>query len=100
MSGTSLPITYTNLANNSQVDVIYPPAHTGQGNLNDLNTSLWSYSVQTNPSTQSVAGITVNMQAYDIGITGPNTYKYAIRVDTDSPSVYFGNIRMTSLKFN
>jgi hypothetical protein len=100
MSGTSLPSSYINLANNSQVDVIYPPSHNKQSDLNDLNTSLWSYSASSNPGVQSVAGITVNMQAYDIGIPGPTGYKYAIRVDTDTTSLYYGNIRMTSIKFN
>jgi hypothetical protein len=100
MSGNSLPTSYINLANNSQTDVIYPPIHFGMSSLNDLNTSLWSYSAQSNPSSQSVNGITVNMQAYEIGITGPQTYYYAVRVDTDTDLIYYGNIRMNSLKFN
>jgi len=99
MTGTTLPATYINLANNSQTDVIYPPLHSGSSSLNDLNTSLWSYSVESNPGTQSVAGITVNMQAYDTGFPSTGNYYYAIRVDTDTNSVYYGNIRLSSINF-
>ena len=99
MTGTTLPITYINLANNSQKDVIYPPSHIGTASLNDLNTSLWSYSVVTNPSAQSVAGITVNMQAYDTNFSSTGNYYYAIRVDTDTDRIYYGNIRLSSINF-
>jgi len=61
MGGTGFAASYINLANNTNNDVFYPPAHTGQGNLNDLNTSLWSYSVASNSGTQSVNGITINI---------------------------------------
>lgn len=100
MSGSTLPTSYVNLANNAQADVKYPPLHVGTSDLNDLNTSLWSYSVQGNPGTQSVNGITINMQAYDTGFTGPGTYYYAIRVNTDTVSIYYGNIRMSSISFS
>jgi hypothetical protein len=99
MTGSSLPVSYINLANNIQNDVLYPPNHTFQSSLNDLNTSLWSYSVKSNPGTQSVSGITVNMQAYDTSFSGTGTFYYAIRVDTDTASVYYGNIRMSSINF-
>jgi hypothetical protein len=99
MTGSSLPVSYINLANNIQNDVLYPPNHTFQSSLNDLNTSLWSYSVKSNPGIQSVSGITVNMQAYDTSFSGTGTFYYAIRVDTDTASVYYGNIRMSSINF-
>ena len=99
MSGTQLPAQYINLANNSQTDVVYPPAHTGQSNLNDLNTSLWSMSTP-NPNTASLNGATINMQAYDTGFPGATGYYYAIRVETDSTKLYYGNIRMSSINFN
>jgi hypothetical protein len=88
------------LANNTQTDVLYPPAHTGQGNLNDLNTSLWSYSVASNSGTQSVNGITINMQAFDTNFPSTGNYYYAIRVDTNTDYLYYGNIRISSLNFN
>ena len=100
MSGTNLPSTYINLANNTQNDVLYPPNHFGQASLNDLNTSLWSFSSGSNPGVQSVNGTTINMQAFDTGFTGPANYYYAIRVDTDSSQLYYGNIRMSALNFN
>lgn len=62
----------------------------------NLNTSLWSYSA-INPGNQSPNGITINMQAIDTGFTG--TYYYAIRVDTDTTKLYYGNIRMNALNF-
>jgi hypothetical protein len=100
MSGATQPVTYINLANNSQNDVLYPPLHTGQSSLNDLNTSLWSYSVASNPGTQSVSGITINMQSYDTNFPSTGNYYYAIRVDTDTNSVYYGNIRMSVINFS
>ena len=100
MSGATLPVTYINLANYSQNDVLYPPLHTGQASLNDLNTSLWSYSVVSNPGTQSVAGITINMQSYDTNFPSTGNYYYAIRVDTDTNSIYYGNIRMSVINFS
>jgi hypothetical protein len=100
MTGTTLPVTYTNLANNSQNDVLYPPSHTGQSSLNDLNTSLWSYSVSNNPGTQSVAGITINMQSYDTNFPITGNYYYAIRVDTNTNNIYYGNIRMSVINFS
>jgi hypothetical protein len=100
MSGATLPVTYINLANNSQNDVLKPPLHTGQTSLNDLNTSLWSYSVASNPGTQSVSGITINMQSYDTNFPSTGNYYYAIRVDTDTNSIYYGNIRMSVINFS
>jgi hypothetical protein len=89
---------YVNLANNSQSDVIYPPLHTAsETSIIDLNTSLWSYSTP-NANNSSPNGITINMQAYDTGITGTNYY--AIRVDTDFSYLYYGNIRMSSVNFS
>jgi len=99
MSGTTLPSSYINLANNIKNDVIYPPVHTGQSSLNDLNTSLWSLSTN-NPNAASVNGATINMQSYDTGFTGPGNYYYAIRVNTDKPYLYYGNIRMSTINFN
>jgi hypothetical protein len=100
MSGTSLPTTAVNLANQTtNSDVIYPPLHTGTSSLNDLNTSLWSISIFNNASTQSTNGATINMQAIDtIGTTG--SYYYAIRVSTDASNLYYGNINLMCLKLN
>ena len=99
MSGTPLPVTYINLANNTQQDVLYPPIHTGTASLNDLNTSLWSYSCP-NPSVQSTNGTTINMQSYDTGFPSTGNYYYAIRVDTDQSRLYYGNIRMSVINFS
>jgi hypothetical protein len=98
MSGLSLPTVYINLANNTQTDVLYPPAHSGTANLNDLNTSLWSFStiVASNPSPN---GNTITMQAYDTGFPSTGNYYYAIRVDTDESRLYYGNIRISSINF-
>ena len=98
MTGTTLPVSYINLANNAQTDVIYPPLHTGTSSLNDLNTSLWSLSTIT-PDNHSVNGATINMQAYDTGFSSTGNYYYAIRVDTDESAVYYGNIRISSINF-
>ena len=100
MTGTNMPVTYINLANNAQKDIIYPPLHTGQSSLNDLNTSLWSYSVESNPGAQSVNGITMNMQSYDTNFSSTGNYYYAIRVDTDTNKLYYGNIRISSINFS
>ena len=99
MDGTALPDRYINLANNAQTDVIYPPAHTGTSNLLDLNTSLWSYS-SARPTTASVNGITINMQAYDTNFETTGQFFYAIRVDVDNNYLYYGNIRMSTINFN
>ena len=100
MTGPSLPVSYVNLANNIQNDVLYPLNHTTQTELNKLNTSLWSYSVKSNPGTQSVNGITVNMQTFDTSFSGTGTFYYAIRVDTDTDNVYYGNIRISAINFS
>ena len=99
MTGSTLPATYKNLASGSQIDVIYPPLHTGQSSLNDLNTSLWSYSVASNPGAQSVSGITINMQSFDTNFPSTGNYYYAIRVDTNTNNLYYGNIRMSCVNF-
>ena len=99
MTGRNLPVSYINLSNNSQIDVIYPPTHIGTSSLNDLNTSLWSLSTK-NPSTQSVNGITINIQAFDTAFSSTGNYYYAIRIDTDTDSIYYGNIRLSSINFS
>ena len=88
------------MANNIQTDVTFPPGNAPytQTELNFLNTSLSSYSVRNTPNA-SPHTITVNMQAFDTGFTGPGQYYYAIRVNTDTPSLYYGNIRMSSINF-
>ena len=99
MTGSNLPTSYVNLANNQQNDVNFPPIHSG-ASLNDLNTSLWSISTP-NPGNMSVNGITLNMQTYDNSFPSNNTtYYYAIRIDTDTPKLYFGNIRLFDLGFS
>lgn len=98
MSGVNLPVSYVNLANNIQNDVIFPPLHVGSSSLNDLNTSLWSQSAK-NANIQSPNGITINMQVYDNSFPSPGTYYYAIRIDTDTDNLYFGNIRIFTLSF-
>ena len=99
MSGTGWTGTYKNLSNNTNDDVTFPYNHTTTNSLNDLNTSLWSYSAN-NPNNASPNGITINMQAYDTGFTGTGNYYYAIRIDTDSTLLYYGNIRISSVNFN
>ena len=101
MFGTGLPISYINLSNDTKTDVIFPPLHTGTSNLNDLNTSLWSYSVPANQSSHAANGMTINMQAFDTGVsghTGPNYY--AIRVDTDKSELFYGNIKISVINLN
>ena len=99
MSGTGFTGSYYNLANNTYgSDVIYAPDTGGETGIFDLNTSLWSFSTLT--STR-VNGMTINMQAYDIGLTGPTgQYYYAIRVNTDTNKLIYGNIRISSVSFN
>jgi hypothetical protein len=97
MSGTGLPSSYLNLASNTQTDVAFPTSHTGN-ELLKLSTSLWSYS-SNNPNNSSVYGTTINMQTIDT-ITGPTGCYYAIRVLSDSNAVYYGNIKMFSVKYN
>jgi hypothetical protein len=97
MTGTSLPTTYTNLANRQQVEVTYPPtALFTQSSLNNLNTSLWTISLLNNNSS-AVNGGSIIMQAVDLSFNSTGTYYYAIRVNTDSTNLYFGNIRMSSI---
>jgi len=98
MTGYSLPSSYINLANNQQTDVIYSPDIV---NFYDLNTSLWSFSVlSTGGNNARVNGYTINMQSYDRGLTGSGPYFYAIRVNTDTASLNYGNIRISSVSFS
>ena len=96
MTGYSLPSSYINLANNQKTDVVYSP---DTANFTDLNTSLWSFSVLSAGSTR-VNGYTINMQSYDRGLTGSGPYFYAIRVNTDTASLNYGNIRISSVSFS
>jgi hypothetical protein len=104
MSGTALPDTYINLANNLKTTVTYPPLDTETPtNTQNLNTSLWSYSTLSSGvdlANRSPNGLTINMQAFDTGFTGPGNYYYAIRVQTDASNLYYGNIRMSSINFS
>jgi hypothetical protein len=85
-----------NLANGiTGSDIILPVENSG--NISTaLSTSLYTFS-QQNPN--GVNGLSINMQCIDSpGNTG-NTY-YAIRVNTDSTQIYYGNIRLTSTTLN
>jgi hypothetical protein len=103
MTGTALPSSYINLANNSQTDVIVPQDINTPANTNFINTSLWSFSALTDAT--KINAITINMQAYDTSFNPLQPYYYAIRVAENNTSnadevIYFGNIRMSSINFN
>jgi hypothetical protein len=101
MTGAVLPSSYINLANGKQNDVTFPPGNTfSQSDLNFLNTSLWTTSllnVGSGSGNTAVNGGTIIMQAIDFSFNSTGTYYYAIRANTDSSHLYFGNIRMSSI---
>jgi len=101
MTGTGLTGSYINLANGKQNDVTFPPGNTfTQSDLNFLNTSLWTTSLLntgTGSGNTAVNGGTIIMQAIDFSFNSTGTYYYAIRANTDSSNLYFGNIRMSSI---
>jgi hypothetical protein len=101
MTGSGLPGSYINLANGKQNDVTFPPGNTfTQSDLNFLNTSLWTTSLLntgTGSGNTAVNGGTIIMQAIDFSFNSTGTYYYAIRANTDSSQLYFGNIRMSSI---
>ena len=101
MTGTGLTGSYINLANGKQNDVTFPPGNTfSQSDLNFLNTSLWTTSllnVGSGAGNTAVNGGTIIMQAIDFSFNSTGTYYYAIRANTDSSNLYFGNIRMSSI---
>ena len=101
MTGTGLTGSYINLANGKQNDVTFPPGNTfSQSDLNFLNTSLWTTSLLntgTGSGNTAVNGGTIIMQAIDFSFNSTGTYYYAIRANTDSSNLYFGNIRMSSI---
>jgi hypothetical protein len=91
---------YINLANGKQNDVKYPPASLlTQASLDNLNTSLWTISLLKVDSS-AVNGGSIIMQSIDTSFNSTGTYYYGIRVNTDSNSLYFGNIRMSSINLN
>jgi hypothetical protein len=99
MTGTTLPISYVNMANGKQNDVRFPPTIAGavsQTTLNNLNTSLWTISL-LNDNGSAVNGGTIIMQAIDTSFNSTGTNYYAIRAQTDSTHLYFGNIRMSAI---
>jgi hypothetical protein len=99
MSGTTLSPTAVNLANGQiNSDVAYPPTNPSPNPGYYLNSSLWTFS-STNNST-AINGITIYMQAIDTSFNAGTQYYYAIRINTDSPYLYNGNIRLSTINFN
>ncbi|MCJ7802144.1 MAG: hypothetical protein MUP82_07285, partial [Candidatus Marinimicrobia bacterium] len=97
-SGTaSLPASYINLANGTQVDVTYPPNNSfTPEDLANLNTSLWSISLLT-VNGAAVNGSTINMQVIDTSFNSTGTYYYAMRAQVDEQNIYFGNLKMSAI---
>jgi hypothetical protein len=102
MTGTALPSGCVNLANGTaNSEIVFPPDNTSATAQTDLNTSLWSISgYASGGGSQSLNAVTINMQAVDKPGTAGTPAYYAIRVNTDSTPLLFGNIRLTATQIS